>query len=152
VELIFNLQYVANTMTELNYDANKLPLGKLSKNTIVRGFQTLKDLSALLDDVSLAQSEYGTSFQEATEQLSNSFYSLIPHAFGRNRPPIIQSQAMLKKEVELLESLSDMKDTASIMKNDPKDIDGLHILDKQFKGLNMDEMTPLKPESTEFLE
>jgi len=152
MELIFNQQYFAATMTELNYDVDKLPLGKLSKNTITRGYQALKDLSALLNDISLAQSEYGTTFAAATEQLSNTFYSLIPHAFGRNRPPIIQNHDMLKKEVELLESLSDMKDAANIMKNEQKDAEKINILDQQFKGLNLDEMTPLEKTSTEFLE
>jgi len=135
--LIFNQQYFAATMTDLNYDVNKLPLGKLSKSTITRGYQALKDLSALLDDPSLAQSEHGTSYQAAVEHLSNAFYSLIPHAFGRDRPPIIQSQPMLKKEVELLDSLSDMKDAANIMKKEPKDAETINALDRQFKGLNL---------------
>jgi len=37
--LMFNQDYFAATMTDLNYDVNKLPLGKLSKNTIIRGYQ-----------------------------------------------------------------------------------------------------------------
>lgn len=150
--LIFNQQYFAATMTDLNYDVNKLPLGKLSKFTITRGYQALKHLSALIDDPALAQSEYGTSYQAATEQLSNAFYSLIPHAFGRNRPPVIQDQTMLNKEIDLLDSLSDMKDAAIIMKKEPKDIEKMNALDRQFKGLNLDEMTPLKKSSMEFIE
>ena len=139
-------------MTDLNYDVNKLPLGKLSKQTITRGYQALKDLSALLDNASLAQSQYDTTFPAATEHLSNAFYSLIPHAFGRNRPPIIQTQDMLKREVDLLDSLSDMKDASNIMKKEPKDAEKINALDRQFKGLNLEEMTPLNKDSTEFLE
>jgi poly [ADP-ribose] polymerase len=139
-------------MTEFNYDANKLPLGKLGKNTILRGFQALKDLSALLDDATLAQSHYATTYQNACEQLSNTFYSLIPHAFGRNRPPIIHSQDMLKKELDLLQSLGDMKDAANIMKSMPQDVERINALDRQFRGLNLDEMTPLKSNSQEFSE
>jgi poly [ADP-ribose] polymerase len=145
------LHSFAATMTDLNYDVNKLPLGKLSKQTITRGYQALKDLSALLDNASLAQNQYGTTFQAATEQLSNAFYSLIPHAFGRNRPPIIQTQDMLKREVDLLDSLSDMKDASNIMKKEPKDAEKINALDRQFKGLNLEELTPLNKDSTEFL-
>ncbi|KAF8857253.1 PARP-domain-containing protein [Acephala macrosclerotiorum] len=152
LKLIFNQQFFAATMTELNYDVAKLPLGKLSKNTITRGYQALKDLSALIDDPSLAQSGHGTSFQAAAEELSNAFYSLIPHAFGRNRPPIIHEQGMLKREIEMLDSLSDMKDAANIMKEDTKAIERVNILDQQFKGLNLEEMTPLSSNSTEFVE
>ncbi|KAL2120054.1 hypothetical protein VTJ04DRAFT_7015 [Mycothermus thermophilus] len=148
MKLIFNQSYFNATMSSLNYDANKLPLGKLSKATITRGFQALKDLSALIDDSSLA-ANYNLSYNAAVEHLSNTFYSLIPHAFGRNRPPIIQSQAMVKQEIELLESLSDMKDAALIMKLEKAD-DDVHPLDKQYAGLGMEEMTPLDPESSEF--
>jgi poly [ADP-ribose] polymerase len=148
MKLIFNQSYFNAAMSSLNYDANKLPLGKLSKATITRGFQALKDLSALIDDSSLA-ANYNLSYNEAIEHLSNTFYSLIPHAFGRNRPPIIQSQEMVKREIELLESLSDMKDAALIMKLEKAD-DDVHPLDKQYAGLGMEEMTPLDPESSEF--
>ncbi|KAL6913807.1 hypothetical protein FSST1_011567 [Fusarium sambucinum] len=150
MELIFNQQYFQQAMTSLNYDANKLPLGKLSKATITRGFQQLKNLAALFDNPDLATTEYNMSVASATEQLSNTFYSLIPHAFGRNRPPVINTNQMLKKEIDLLESLSDMKDAAEIMKIDRKTRDTIHPLDRQFAGLGMEEMTPLEHNSNEF--
>ncbi|KAK6699201.1 hypothetical protein SNK05_012017 [Fusarium graminearum] len=150
MELIFNQQYFQQAMTSLNYDANKLPLGKLSKATITRGFQQLKNLAALFDNPNLASTEYNMSVAQAIEQLSNTFYSVIPHAFGRNRPPVINTNQMLKKEIELLESLSDMKDAAEIMKVDRKTRDTIHPLDRQFAGLGMEEMTPLEHNSNEF--
>lgn len=54
-------------MNELNYDVKKLPLGKLSKNTILRGFQALKDLAALMDDPASAQTHYGTAYGPASK-------------------------------------------------------------------------------------
>lgn len=150
MKLIFNQEYFANVMSDLNYDSAKLPLGKLSKTTITRGFQALKDLSALIDDPSLAASQYGTNFPQATEQLSNLFFTIIPHSFGRNRPPIIRTDAMLKKEIELLESLGDMKDAALLMKADNKE--EANELDRQFRGLCLNEMTPLSSKSEEFLQ
>ncbi|KAI1202306.1 poly polymerase catalytic domain-containing protein [Nemania serpens] len=150
MQLIFNQEYFANVMTDLNYDSAKLPLGKLSKATISRGFQALKDLSALLDDPSLAGSQYGTSFPQASEQLSNLFFTIIPHSFGRNRPPVIRTQTLLKKEIELLESLGDMKDAALLMKVDKKE--EINELDRQFRGLGLREMAPLSNTSEEFLQ
>ncbi|KAK9418123.1 putative Poly polymerase catalytic domain-containing protein [Seiridium unicorne] len=152
MELIFNQQYFQNVMSAMNYDVQKLPLGKLSKTTLTRGYQALKDLSALLNDRSLATTLYGTSFEDATENLSNSYFSYIPHIFGRRAPPIIRDETMLKQEIELLESLSDMKDADAILKPEQKDTERLNILDRQFQGLGMEEMTPLKHTSTEFQE
>lgn len=98
MELIFNQQYFQATMTSLNYDANKLPLGKLSKATITRGFQQLKDLAALMDDATLAQSKWNMTVANATEHLSNSYYSIIPHAFGRNRPRSFETTICSKEK------------------------------------------------------
>ncbi|KAF1364362.1 PARP-domain-containing protein [Lizonia empirigonia] len=143
MELIFNQKYFQDTMKELNYDVNKMPLGKLSKGTITRGFQTLKDLAAIIDNP--------TSYGEV-EVLSNRYYSLIPHAFGRNRPPVISTNALLKKEIDLLESLSDMKEATDMLKASLKEDSDLNRLDRQFQTLGMDEMEALEPKSSEFVE
>ncbi|KAI0111590.1 PARP-domain-containing protein [Daldinia grandis] len=148
MKLIFNHQYFAATMLDLNYDSTKLPLGRLSKTTISRGFQALKDLSALIQDPALATSQHHTDYISATEQLSNLYFTLIPHAFGRNKPPVIRDSILLKREIELLESLSDMKDASLLMKNEQKE--EINELDQQFRGLGMDEMAPLDRESPEF--
>lgn len=149
MELIFNQQYFQAAMAALNYDAAKMPLGKLSKSTITRGFQQLKDLSALMDDPTLATTRWQMPIANAIEHLSNTYYSVIPHDFGRNRPPVIRDETMLKKEVELLESLSDMKLAADIMKVS-KARPTVHPLDRQFEGLNLNEMTVLDQKSKEF--
>jgi hypothetical protein len=150
VQLIFNKSNFDNTMAALKYDANKLPLGKLSKATITRGFQALKDLAAVIDDNSIAQDLYGKAFNAAIEDLSNSYYSVIPHAFGRNRPPVIYDVEAVKREIELLESLSGMKDAALLMKMDKISDNPIHPLDSQYQALKMREMTPLDPASGEF--
>ncbi|CAK7274673.1 hypothetical protein SEPCBS119000_006292 [Sporothrix epigloea] len=153
MELIFNRQFFAATMSDLNYDANKLPLGKLSKTTISRGFQALKDLSALIDDQTLATTVHNLPYAHAVEQLSNMYYSVIPHAFGRNRPPVIGAYALLKKEIELLESLSDMKDAELLMKADKgsaAERSTVHPADKHYQALQMEEVTALDPKGEEY--
>jgi hypothetical protein len=67
-------------------------------------------------------------------------------------PPIIRDNDALKKEIELLESLSDMKETAAMLKSGLKDDSGVHALDKQFQSLGMNEMSPLDHKSREFTE
>ncbi|OJJ48899.1 hypothetical protein ASPZODRAFT_157407 [Penicilliopsis zonata CBS 506.65] len=148
---IFNQQHFLNTMASMSYDAQKLPLGKLSKRTLRAGFQVLKDLSELVAQPALAASKYNTSFVRATEDLSNSYLTTIPHVFGRNRPPVLNNELMIKKEIELLEALTDMEVANEIMK-DCKSAHDVNELDLQFRSLNMTEMTPLARNSTEFIE
>ena len=127
----------------MSYDANRLPLGKLSKNTLTRGFQTLNDLAELLANPALADEKHNMTFSQAVDALSNSFYTIIPHIFGRSRPPTIYDDAKLKKEIELLESLSDMEIANEIMKGIDKDAgSGVHVLDRQFQQLGLEEMQP----------
>ena len=42
MELIFNAEYFKEVMAEMNYDNEKLPLGKLSRRAIERGYEQLK--------------------------------------------------------------------------------------------------------------
>ncbi|KAI9719646.1 MAG: hypothetical protein M1812_003417 [Candelaria pacifica] len=153
MEIIFNQQYIESAMAAMSYDANKLPLGKLSKRTLAAGFQALKNLAEVLSTPSLALDRHSTDFSTAVQTLTNAYYTAIPHAFGRNRPPIIGDQQAVKREVELLESLGDMGIANDIMTTTAtKDSEGnvIHPLDKHYAGLKMQEMTPLKPNSNEF--
>lgn len=144
MQLIFNDRLFAATMMDMNYDNDKLPLGKLSKASIMRGYSTLKDLSAMIQDPGANPSS------DEIESTSNLFYSLIPHAFGRRRPPLINNLLLVKREIELLEALADMKDASSIMKPEIDELNRVHPLDRQFLGLGLNEMTPLDPNSDEF--
>ena len=152
MKLIFNQRLFAAAMADLDYDADKLPLGKLSKRTIEQGFQALKDLSELFINHSLAESKHNTSYHEAISDLSNMYYTVIPHAFGRNRPPTINHENLLKREIELLDSLSDMSIADGIMNEAEEDVEGIipNPVDGQFKGLGLKEMTALDHSSKEF--
>ncbi|KAK4696850.1 hypothetical protein P7C71_g1138, partial [Lecanoromycetidae sp. Uapishka_2] len=141
MELIFNQDFFAETMTEMNYDADKLPLGQLSKRTLQRGFEALKDLGELLADPTIAFEQHNMTFAQALEAFSNAYYTHIPHSFGRQRAPIINTDEALRREVTLLESLSDMEIATAIMK-DGKDGGEINALDRQFAGLGLQEMTP----------
>ncbi len=137
MELIFNQQYFAATLNEMSYDAHKLPLGKLSKRTLKIGFEKLKALAEILLDTSAPGS------QKEISELSDAFYTVIPHVFGRARPPTISSEERLKKEIALLESLSDMEIANEIMKESrDEEAESIHSLDRQFARLGLQEMTP----------
>lgn len=42
MKFIFNQDYFREVMAEMEYDADKLPLGKLSRRTLEQGYQALK--------------------------------------------------------------------------------------------------------------
>lgn len=144
MQLIFNQQYMNEAMSDLNYDVKKMPLGKLSKATINRGFQTLTNLAALLKN--------GQFDRQEVEDLSNLYYSLIPHNFGRSRPPVIVDSVALKREVDLLDSLGDMKEAADLMKSTLNSVEQINALDRQFQSLGLEEMSVIDSSSNEYQE
>ncbi|KAJ5209988.1 hypothetical protein N7491_009799 [Penicillium cf. griseofulvum] len=148
---IFNRQNVLDTLAAMSYDANKLPLGKLSDRTLKSGFLVLKEISELMITPTVAQERHGQSYNDAIETLSNRYFTLIPHVFGRHRPPTLNTNAQIKKEIELLEALTDMDVANEIMVSSKEDNE-IHPLDRQFQSLGMKEMTELDPKSTEFTE
>lgn len=102
-------------MMALNYDANKLPLGKLSDNTLKKGNLALKEISELLDDPTLAMTRYESTQAAILSQLSSRYYTIIPQVFGRKKPPIINNMSYLKREAELIQSLGEMEIAAEII-------------------------------------
>jgi len=153
MELIFNSSFMQNTMSSMSYDSNKLPLGKLSKDTILRGFNLLKQIGEVIGDPANAVAnfgEYGNNQPEILRQLSSRYYTVIPHNFGRNVPPSINNQDLLKREAELVENLIDMKIGTEILNASTKNHGDAHPVDVQYKSLALDEATPLDKASKEF--
>ncbi|KAL9055456.1 MAG: hypothetical protein Q9162_003554 [Coniocarpon cinnabarinum] len=153
MELIFNENHFNSVLENIGYNAEKLPLGKLGKSTIQKGFEHLKELSSLICHPSLAPDKYGTSQQDALEDFTNQYYSTIPHVFGRARPPMINNTDLLAKEVAMLDTLTDMEVANQIMKTSSdrhKDADSVAQIDKRFEQLKLDECVPLNHKSDEY--
>jgi predicted DNA-binding WGR domain protein len=72
MELIFNENHFNSVLEELGYNADKLPLGKLGKSTLKKGFEHLQELASLIKHPSLSQNKYGKSQREVS----------LPHRFG----------------------------------------------------------------------
>lgn len=148
IRFIFNPQIFEDMLASMSYDAKELPLRNLSKRMLLRGFELLKRLGEVIANETSPQHK----IQQCSD-LSDKYFSTIPHAFGWRKPPIIVYAGILRKEIELLENLSDMEVATEIMEVASRAIDREeHILDLHYKGLNLNELTPLNPDSTEYTE
>lgn len=70
-----------------------MPLGKLSKSQIAKGFEVIEEIEAAVKS---------GSNQTRLEDLSSRFFTIIPHNFGRNRPPVIRDAEVIEKKKEML--------------------------------------------------
>ena len=87
-----------NTVMAMNYDVKKMPLGKLSKKTIKSAFSVLKEIEDILK-----ASPGGKCNSPKIVDLSNRFYTLIPHSVGMQRLPYIDNLDILKEKLQLLQ-------------------------------------------------
>lgn len=125
-------------MLGYDLDTNQMPMGKISKKQIKRARKVLKELSKLV--------RKNESDKNKFIEASNRFYTWIPHKFmPKQAPGIIKTTEMIQSKYEMLERLSEIELTYSLLNeaNDTKNpLDGL------YSKLNAT-ITPMKPKSTE---
>lgn len=139
ISLICNISMMKQRMVEIGYNAEKLPLGKLRKSTILKGYHVLKRIS---DVISKADRRH-------LEQLTGEFYTVIPHDFGfrKMREFIIDTPQKLKAKLEMVEALGEIEIATKLLEDDSSDQDD--PLYARYKQLHCD-FTPLEADSDEY--
>lgn len=74
-------------------DVKKMPLGKLGKTQIAKGFKCLDEIEKALN---------AKKPRNTLTALSSKFYTLIPHDFGRRIPPAIDDLETLRSKMDML--------------------------------------------------
>jgi len=133
VRLLFDVKKMKQSMAEMEIDTESMPLGKISKSSVQRGFDILTTIEQAINQ--------GADENRFTA-LSNQFYSIVP----QTKTPLINTKEIMKEKVELLESLRDMEIAVSFIKNSSA---GEHPIDSHYKQLQAD-MVSLDKESDEF--
>jgi poly [ADP-ribose] polymerase len=145
MQLIFNKDMFVGAMSEFDIDTKKMPLGNLSKKQVQRGFEVLVEIQDALDN--------GPSSGQLA-RLSSHFYTVIPHAFGRRVPPMIDTAEKLRIKLDMLNVLSDIE--LALAMHDEADQPTVtpdqllpHPLDKNYATLKCG-LTPVDKSSDEF--
>lgn len=97
-------------MIKIGLNVKKLPLGKLSTETLKEGFSVLKKIETELNKKKKNKA--------ILSQLSSEFYRHIPHDFGFKAMSnfILDTEAKLKEKLTLVENLGDIKIASEITK------------------------------------
>lgn len=86
--MLFDVETMKRAMVEFELDLTKMPLGKLSKKQLEKAYGILGQAQQLLD----ASDVHDAKFVD----ISNQFYTLIPHDFGHKSPPILKDAELIK--------------------------------------------------------
>uniref|UniRef100_A0A3Q4HYH4 Poly [ADP-ribose] polymerase n=1 Tax=Neolamprologus brichardi TaxID=32507 RepID=A0A3Q4HYH4_NEOBR len=112
IKMIFDVESMKKAMVEFEIDLQKMPLGKLSKRQIQSAY-------ALLTEVQQAVSECVSEAQIL--DLSNRFYTLIPHDFGMKKPPLLNNLDYIQAKVQMLDNLLDIEVAYSLLRGGAQD-------------------------------
>ncbi|NXM70070.1 PARP3 polymerase, partial [Serilophus lunatus] len=128
VSLIFSSDMFRDAMQTMNIDVKKMPLGKLSKQQIAKGFEALEELEEALQEQPPQAARL--------EELSSRFYTIVPHNFGRARPPPINSPDLLRAKKDMLLVLADIEVAQSLqarkVKEEEEEKEVIHPLDQDY--------------------
>ncbi|XP_041951051.1 poly [ADP-ribose] polymerase 1 isoform X1 [Alosa sapidissima] len=112
IRTIFDVESMKKAMVEFEIDLQKMPLGKLSKRQIQNAY-------ALLSEVQQAVSD--SASESTILDLSNRFYTLIPHDFGMKKPPLLNNLDYIQAKVQMLDNLLDIEVAYSLLRGGAED-------------------------------
>ncbi|XP_020212076.1 poly [ADP-ribose] polymerase 1 [Cajanus cajan] len=138
IKMLFNVETYRAAMMEFEINMSEMPLGKLSKSNIQRGFEALTEIQNLLKN--------GNPDPSVKESLlinaSNRFFTMIPSI----HPHIIRDEDDFKSKVKMLEALQDIEIASRLVGFDANSDDSI---DDNYKKLHCD-ISPLSHDSEDF--
>lgn len=138
MKMLFNVETYRAAMMEFEINMSEMPLGKLSKSNIQKGFEALTEIQNLLKI-----SNPDPSVKESLLiNASNRFFTMIPSI----HPHIIRDEDDFKSKVKMLEALQDIEIASRLVGFDANNDDSI---DDNYKKLHCD-ISPLPHDSEEF--
>ncbi|XP_024168166.1 poly [ADP-ribose] polymerase 1 isoform X2 [Rosa chinensis] len=137
MKMLFNVETYRAAMMEFEINMSEMPLGKLSKSNIQKGFEALTEIQNLL------KSDGASSIKDSLiVDASNRFFTVIPSI----HPHIIRDEDDFKSKLKMLEALQDIEIASRLV---GFDADSGDSLDEKYKKLRCC-MNPLPHDSEDY--
>lgn len=98
VSLIFDVDKMKEAMLEFELNTEEMPLGKISRKQVLRAYAALSESVELLKNIADATDEEKRRASRKILDVTNRFYSMIPHNFGMQKPPLLDNDELIKVE------------------------------------------------------
>ncbi|KAG1362571.1 Poly [ADP-ribose] polymerase [Cocos nucifera] len=139
MKMLFDVETYRAAMLEFEINMSEMPLGKLSKTNIQKGFEALTEIQNLLNN----NAAHDPVIKESLiVDASNRFFTLIPSI----HPHVIRDEDDFKAKVKMLEALQDIEIASRLVGFDSGNDESL---DEKYKKLQCD-ITPLPNDSEDF--
>ncbi|XP_057858020.2 poly [ADP-ribose] polymerase 1 [Cryptomeria japonica] len=137
MKLLFDLETYRAAMMEFEINTSEMPLGKLSKSNIHKGFEVLTELQNLIN-----HGDIDVSKENLIIDASNRFFTIIPSV----HPHVIRDEDELKSKIKMLETLQDIEIASNLISFENIDEDPL---DANYKKLRCN-ISPLPHDSLDY--
>ncbi|XP_041008010.1 poly [ADP-ribose] polymerase 1 isoform X1 [Juglans microcarpa x Juglans regia] len=138
MKMLFNVETYRAAMMEFEINMAEMPLGKLSKRNVQKGFEALTEIQNLLNN-----NAHDPSVKESLIiDASNRFFTMIPSI----HPHIIRDEDDFKSKVKMLEALQEIEIASRLVGFDADSDDSL---DEKYMKLQCD-ITPLPHDSEDY--
>ncbi|XP_065832639.1 poly [ADP-ribose] polymerase 1-like [Oscarella lobularis] len=140
IRMIFDIETMKRALVEFEIDLKKMPLGKLSRRQIEEAYSVLTEAQTVV-----------SSDKNPSKILdcSNRFYTLIPHDFGMQKPPLLDNADFINAKTQMLDGLLDIEVAYSLLKSKSDDAGTRDPIDVNYEKLKTD-MEVLDHKSDEF--
>ncbi|KAL8548020.1 hypothetical protein ACS0TY_007353 [Phlomoides rotata] len=138
MKMLFNVETYRAAMMEFEINLSEMPLGKLSKNNIQKGFEALTQIQNLLNST-----EHPPAVKESLiVDASNRFFTVIPSI----HPHVINDEDDFKLKVKMLEALQDIEIASKLVGFDSNSNESI---DEKYEKLQC-HVSPLSHDSEDF--
>lgn len=109
IKFFFDMSKIESSMVSVKVDVKKMPLGELSKETVLEGYATLRSIEQAIT----------SGNRQQLELLSSRFYTVIPHNFGRQKLSLflIHTMEQVREKYDLITNLLDIQVANNILES-----------------------------------
>lgn len=115
VTMMTDTKMLSGALVTLNIDTKKLPLGKIKQSQLKLAGDVLDKLQQTI--LSLTKDPNNDTLKQNILTDSSSYYTLLPMAVGRRKPPVIDTDEMVQKYRDIVDELSNIAVTVQITNN-----------------------------------
>lgn len=138
IKMLFNVEAYRAAMMEFEINMSEMPLGKLSKSNIQKGFEALTELQNLFNC-----NDHNPSYKKSLiVDASNRFFTVIPSI----HPHVIRDEDDFRSKVKMLEALQDIEIASRLVGFDADNDDSL---DDKYKKLRCG-ISPLSHDNEDY--
>jgi|SaaInlStandDraft_4_1057021.scaffolds.fasta_scaffold00672_2 predicted DNA-binding WGR domain protein len=133
MRMISDVKMMQSALVDLEVDTKKMPLGKISPRQITKAQSLIGEIRLKIDIINKSKdaSILDTTNSELVA-LSSKFYTFIPYACGRRKPPIINNSELVDKFNNMTDDLNNLVIATKIIKKQTADV---HPLDRVYSEI-----------------